>query len=80
MKAELALVVVLVVAFAVLVTVHVTLAFGLLRRRPRWRGVVALFVAPLAPVWGWRERMRVRGVLWIAAAVVYGVALWLSFA
>lgn len=80
MRAEFALAVVLVVAFAALVTVHVTLAFGLLRRRPRWRGVVALLVAPLAPVWGWRERMRVRGILWFVAAVVYGIALWLSFA
>lgn len=79
-KAELVLVVVLVVAFGVLVTVHVALAFGLLRRRPRWRGLVALFVVPLAPIWGWRERMRVRGALWIAAAAVYAVALWRSFA
>jgi hypothetical protein len=69
---------VLVVAFATLVTVHITLALGLARRSPRWRGIVALFVAPLAPWWGWRARMRVRGSLWIAAATVYGVALGLS--
>jgi hypothetical protein len=70
---------VLIVAFATLVTVHVTLAAGIARRESRWRGLVALVVVPLAPWWGWRERMRVRGVLWMIAAVVYGVSLGLSF-
>jgi hypothetical protein len=68
----------LVVAFATLVTAHVTLALGLARRRPRWRGLVALVVVPLAPMWGWRERMRVRGVLWIASAIAYAVTLGLA--
>jgi hypothetical protein len=71
---------VLVLAFATLVTVHVTLAIGLARRAPRWRGLVALVVVPLAPWWGWQERMRFRGVVWIVAAVVYGASLGLSFA
>jgi hypothetical protein len=66
---------ILVAAFATLVTVHITLAFGLARRPPRWRGVLALIVAPLAPWWGWQARMRLRGALWVAAATVYGVAL-----
>jgi hypothetical protein len=70
---------VLVVAFATLVTVHVTLAIGLARRVPRWRGAVALVVVPLAPWWGWRERMRVRGFVWVVAAVLYGVSLGLAF-
>jgi hypothetical protein len=69
----------LVVAFATLVTVHVTLALGLARRRPRWRGLVAFFVVPLAPIWGWRERMRLRGTLWVAAAVAYAVLLACAF-
>jgi hypothetical protein len=68
----------LVVAFATLVTVHITLAFGLARGFPRWRGFLALVVAPLAPWWGWQARMRVRGALWVAAATVYGVALGVS--
>src|SRR5690606_27351986 len=63
-----------VLAFAVLLTVHVAIAFGLLGRRPRWRGLVALLVVPLAPFWAWRERMRVRAGLWAAAALVYVVA------
>ncbi len=69
---------VLVVAFAALLTAHVTLAVGLVRRTPRWRALVALFVAPLAPWWGWRAHMRVRGAVWVAAAAVYGVALMVS--
>jgi hypothetical protein len=68
----------LVVAFATLVTVHITLAFGLACRHPRWRGLVALVVAPLAPFWGWQARMRVRGAVWVVAAAIYGIALTLS--
>ncbi|HEY8090371.1 MAG TPA: hypothetical protein VIF09_21065 [Polyangiaceae bacterium] len=69
-----------VVAFATLVTVHITLAMGLTRRLPRWRGVVALFVAPLAPWWGWKARMRLRAACWIMAALVYGVTVGMSLA
>jgi hypothetical protein len=65
----------LLFAFATLVTVHVTLAIALSRRAPRWRGPVALVVAPLAPWWAWREGMRVRCGLWGAAALAYAVAL-----
>jgi hypothetical protein len=69
---------VLLVAFATLVTAHLALVFGLSRRTPRWRGLVALVVAPLAPWWGWSERMRARGAVWMAAAVVYAAALALA--
>lgn len=61
----------LVIAFAALLTTHVTLTVGLARRIPRWRGVVAFFAPPLAPWWGWQENMRVRGVLWVVGAVCY---------
>ncbi|MGH7296622.1 MAG: hypothetical protein ACRELB_16910 [Polyangiaceae bacterium] len=64
--------VLLVVAFAVLVTVHVALVFGLAKRRPRWRAGAALLVPPLAPVWGW-SGLRARAVLWLVAAVSYAV-------
>jgi hypothetical protein len=66
---------VLLTAFATLVTMHLTLAIGLLRRAPRWRAALGLVVPPLAPWWGWREKMRVRSALWGVAAVVYGAAL-----
>jgi hypothetical protein len=67
-----------VLAFAILVTTHVTIAFGLLRRHPRWRAPVAFVVAPLAPYWAWRDRMRVRATLWSAALVLYVVAMLLA--
>ncbi len=66
----------LVLAFATLVTVHVTLAAGLAARAPRWRGPLALVLPPLAPWWGWRTRMRARTVVWLVAAAIY-VALLL---
>jgi hypothetical protein len=69
---------VLVGAFAVLLTAHITLSVGLLRRAPRWHALVAFFVAPLAPWWGWRAHMRFRGAVWIAAATVYALALTVS--
>jgi hypothetical protein len=65
----------LVGAFATLVTAHVTLALGLARRRPRWRAPVALLVPPLAPWWGWAGGMRARTIAWLAALLVYTVAL-----
>jgi ABC-type uncharacterized transport system permease subunit len=68
---------VLVVAFATLVTAHVTLVAFLATRPPRWRAAAALIVAPLAPIWGWRES-RKRSVVWIASLVLYGLALALA--
>jgi hypothetical protein len=68
-----------VLGFAILVTAHVTIAFGLVRRTPRWRAPVALVVAPLAPYWAWREHMRVRAGVWTAALVVYVVAMALAW-
>ena len=62
---------VVVVAFAALVTAHVWIAVGLLTRAPRWRAPLAFFVPPLAPYWALREKMRVRGVAWIAGFVTY---------
>jgi hypothetical protein len=67
-----------VAAFAALVTAHVTIAIGLARRRPRWRALVALVVPPLAPAWALSGRMTVRGVVWIASALGYLVALALA--
>jgi hypothetical protein len=60
-----------VVAFALLVTVHVAIVFGLAKRHPRWRSAVAFILAPLAPYWAWREHMRVRALLWAGAAALY---------
>jgi hypothetical protein len=68
------LVMALVVAFAALVTVHLSLVAALARGRAGWRAIVALVVAPLAPVWGYQERLRVRSALWVLSAAVYVTA------
>lgn len=64
----------LLVAFALLVTAHVAITYGLVSRAPRWRAPIAFVVIPLAPYWAWRERMRVRAGIWAGALVVYAVA------
>lgn len=69
-----------VLAFAVAATAHVAIALGLSRRRPRWHGLVALFVIPLAPYWAFRENMRIRAAVWMVAAVGYAVARVMSVA
>ena len=61
----------LVLAFAVLFTVHVTITLSLARRTPRWRALVALVIAPVAPIWAWREHMHVRATIWVVALVAY---------
>jgi hypothetical protein len=66
----------LVLAFAALVTAHLTLVAGLAGRKPRWRALVALLVLPLAPAWGRREGFHVRTVIWAVSAVAYAVLLW----
>ena len=66
----------MIVSFALLLTLHVTIAWSLSMRPPRWRALVALLVFPLAPVLAARERMRGRAAAWVLAAVAYGVARW----
>ena len=69
----------LVLGFATLVTVHFALAIRLMRsERPRWRGLVALVVPPLAVIWGFRAGFRRNAVVWLVAVVVYLIALILS--
>ncbi len=76
MARDIVVLAILVVAFAALLTAHVTLVVGLARRhRPRWHALAALVVAPLAPWWGMREHMRARAVTWLAAAACYAVML-----
>jgi hypothetical protein len=64
-----------ILSFATLLTAHVTLVAGLVARRPRWRGAIALLVVPLAPYWGFRERMKARSFIWTAALAIYAIAL-----
>jgi|HubBroStandDraft_4_1064222.scaffolds.fasta_scaffold711601_2 hypothetical protein len=62
----------LLVAFASLVTAHVTLVAGLAGRGSPGRSLVAFFAPPLAPYWGYKEEMRGRALLWVASAAAYG--------
>jgi hypothetical protein len=64
----------LVIAFALFITAHVAITYGLAFRRPRWRALAAFLFAPLAPFWAWREHMRIRAGIWAAALVLYVVA------
>jgi hypothetical protein len=68
----------MILAFALLVTVHASLVFGLAGKKPRWRALVGLVVPPLAPIWGWRERMHKRAVMWLSCAVLYAISLALG--
>jgi hypothetical protein len=66
---------ILVVAAATLITIHVALAWGLARRGPVLRGVIALLVPPLAPYWGYEADLKKRCAAWVVSLVVYVIAL-----
>ena len=69
-----AVLVFVVLTFAVLVTAHVAIVFGLARHEPRWHAAVAFFVPPLAPYWGFGARMRARSIVWCVAFALYVIA------
>lgn len=71
---DLIVVIGLVISFALLVTAHVAIVYGLAWRTPRWRAPAAFFLTPLAPYWAWREHMRIRAALWAGAVVLYVIA------
>lgn len=61
----------LVLGLALLITVHVALAFRLLLHKPRWRAAVALVVPPLAVIWALRAGWKGIAGLWLGAVAVY---------
>jgi hypothetical protein len=71
---DLAAAVLLVVAFAGWVTAHVAIAFGLARRASVARALACAIVFPLAPYAAVRDGLRVRAIVWVAAAAAYGFA------
>jgi hypothetical protein len=75
---DLAVLVAIVLCFALWVTAHVATIFGLAMRTPRWRAPVAFFVVPFAPYWALRDGMRVRAALWVLGAIGYAVAAFLG--
>jgi len=64
----------LLAALAIHAGAHLGLVAGLARRSPRWRAAAALFVPPLAPMWGWREGMEGRTYAWAIGLAAYAVA------
>lgn len=75
---DLVVVVTLVLAFALFITAHVAIVYGLAVRTPRWRAGAAFLVAPLGVYWAWREQMRIRAGIWGAALTLYVVATVIS--
>jgi hypothetical protein len=71
---DVVIVAILVAAFALLVCAHATVVVGLLIRTPRHHGLLALVFPPLAPYWGLRQGLRVRGFIWLAALALYALA------
>jgi hypothetical protein len=65
----------IVLSFAALLTAHVALVAGLVARKPWWRAPLAFVVVPLAPYWGFRERMRARAAIWATALAIYAITL-----
>lgn len=64
-----------VLAFATWVTVHVALSGRLvLNARPRWRGLAALAVPPLAPIYAYREGWRRSAAVWLVAVLACALA------
>jgi hypothetical protein len=61
----------LVLSFASLVTVHVTLVASIATHRPRWRALVAFVIVPLTPYWGARHGRWLQVTLWLASAAAY---------
>jgi len=65
----------LALGLATLITAHVALVWRLSWQRPRWRGLVALVVPPLAVIWALRAGWRANALVWLAAVGVYLIAL-----
>jgi len=69
----------LLLSFATLVTTHVVIAVRLVWRvKPRYRGLIALMVPPLAPVWAHGNRWRRLCWTWVGAVAVYALCLALA--
>lgn len=72
---DIVIVALLIVAFALAVTMHVVLTLALAKHEPRWRALVAFIIPPFAPYWAWREHMYKRASVWIGCVIVYLVML-----
>ena len=58
---------------------HVSIAFGFARTRQWRRAAIALWIAPLAPVWAWRAGMRTRAYAWTGALGAYALLALITY-
>jgi hypothetical protein len=65
----------LAIVVLALLAAHVVLVAGLARRGTWGRALVALFVAPLAPWWGWQAGLRTATIVWAVALGLYTLGL-----
>ncbi len=65
-------------ALLVHVAAHVALAARIAQRAPRWRGLVALVVTPLAFWWGLAAGDRRLATAWLASVTVYAALVALA--
>lgn len=63
--------------FGVLACAHLVLLCGLFFRRPRWRALLSLVVAPLAPYYGFIDGRRAWSAVWLAGLLVYATGAFL---
>ena len=61
----------LAVSLGLLVASHVALSVGLLLQGPWQRGVLAFFLPPLAPFWGYSGKLHARSLIWIIALLAH---------
>jgi hypothetical protein len=61
-------------SLATFVTAHAATTYGLLFHHPRWRAAIALFLPPLAAVWGHAAGMKLRPRALVLSAIVYVAA------
>jgi hypothetical protein len=61
----------LVASFAGWGTLYVVIAAKLVLTPPRWRGIAALFVPPLAPYWATRTGRHPLAVLWVVLGLTW---------
>jgi hypothetical protein len=69
------LVAVVALALVVFLAAHAASIVFLFSRPPRYRGLVALAVPPLAPYWTWRGGLHARVYVWLASLAVYAVGV-----
>jgi hypothetical protein len=75
---DLAILLLLWLAFASLTTLHVALAFAIGRRLGKIRGWLSLLAFPLAPYFGFVAAAKTRSLVWCLLALAYAVLLFFA--